>query len=211
MKLARAAALAAFTLASTASLAFPQYTAIALGPNGASGSALGVNRDGTVVGCYRRDGAVTMNAFSWKDGALTELGPGCAEAINNRGVIAGVDGQGNVVIWTGATPTPLGFAGDVTGINDSGTLVGWNHGVDNRSHAWMYANGQRIELPDGGSASGATANGINNAGQVIINAGGNGYVYKDGQMTYIPGIGESGFSLPNAINDAGTVVGGSTS
>ena len=197
-------------LAAPAAHAFPQYDIVALTPNGESGRALAINREGVVVGCYHKDPA-SMTAFSWKQGTLTDLGPGCAEAVNEHGVIAGIDAHGGVVVWNGSTrPTPLGFGGDVTGINEGGTIVGSTPTAAGGNTPWMYANGVRSELPSGGSPS-ATANGVNNAGEIIIDANGQGFVYKAGQLTAIPGIDGAARSLPNAINDAGTVVGGSSS
>ena len=207
MKSALAAA-AALLLASGTALALPEYTLVAVTPPGAMGNATGVSLDGTVVGCYTPSGGVST-AFNWKDGKLTDLGPGCADAINNRGVIVGRDSAGNLWMRSGATVTPLGFAGYATGINDAGIVVGWYQDASNASRPYMYANGQRSDLPMQGSAT-ASANAINNRNQVLVNAGGTGYIYENGTMTQIPGIAGSTFSLPNGINDSGVVVGGSS-
>ena len=201
----RLLALAAGLLAATAAQALPEYTIVRVIPADAFGHAFGVSRDGTVVGCMTPAGQTQPHAFKWKDGATTDLGPGCATAINNNGVIAGRDGANNLQVWNGTRVTPLGLNGDAAGINDSGTVVGTYKAADGTSYAFTWSNGQVTPIATGSSIF-ATA--INAAGHVVYNAGGSAYLYRDGTSLVIPNIDGGTFASPaNAINDKDWVVG----
>ena len=201
---ARIAALAAAALFSAAAHALPEYTIARVIPATAFGHAFGVSRDGTVVGCMTLAGDTQSHAFKWKDGVNTDLGPGCATAINNNGVIAGRDATNNLQVWNGGTVTPLGINGDAAGINDSGTVAGTYKASDGTSYAFTWSNGQVTNIATGASIF-ATA--INAAGHVVYNAGGNAFLYRDGSSMPIPGINGTSASPANAINDKDWIVG----
>jgi len=201
----RFAALAAAALFSAAAHALPEYTIARVIPANAFGHAYGVNRDGTVVGCMTLAGDTQSHAFKWKDGVTTDLGPGCATAINDNGVIAGRDAAGNLQVWNGGSVTPLGINGDAAGINAAGTVAGTYKASDGTSYAFTWSNGQVTNIATGDYIF---ASGINAAGHVVYNAGGNAYLYRDGNSIVIPNINGGSFASPaNAINDKDWVVG----
>jgi len=75
------------------------------GPSGSgttgSAAASGINDSGVITGCsYTHDGH--NEAYTWANGALTDLGPGCGNAINARGEVTGD-------AYVGSDPNPHAF------------------------------------------------------------------------------------------------------
>jgi uncharacterized membrane protein len=92
----------------------------------------------------------------------------------------------------------------LTGINDSGQIVGY----DRYHGSFEYSNGIYTGL------SGASANGINNSGQIVgITGDGRGYLDNNGTLSYFDmpvGITDHNqplYSTATGINDSGQVVG----
>ena len=91
-------------------------------PDGSGGQAVAVNLDGLVVG-YSLSG----QALLWSGGRATDLGPGRAYSISDRGQIVGTSGQRAVMWDVDATQTVLGENPDFAeayGINNDDDVVG---------------------------------------------------------------------------------------
>lgn len=98
-----------------------------------------------------------------------------------------------------------------TGINDSGVVVGRGWLTTSSFHAFVYANGQMVDIGPPGSYQ-AAAVAINNNGQILGTAyftsgGGGVFIYANGQFTYL--TSPSGTTLVGtvAMNSLGEVVG----
>lgn len=133
-----------------------RYTFTDLGTLGGTFSqAFGVNDKGWVVGFATTEGDISLHAFLWRRGVMTDLGTlggsdprpySVAGAVNNRGEIAGFSET--------STADPLGedFCGDF-----------FFHLV---CLPVVWKSGTMTPLPTLGGNNGV-ANGINNRGQVI--------------------------------------------
>jgi uncharacterized membrane protein len=151
-----------------------------------------------------------------------------ARGINNSGVILGISqapppqppgNAGFPFIDQGGSFTFLAFPGsnadDGLGINNSNQVVGdYNLANDPNSvfHAYVYSNGsyKTIDPPVDPSQLAASANAINNRGQIVVNntnldGSQTNFLYSKAQFTPLPAIPSSG--IPMGINDAGTIVG----
>jgi len=117
--------------------------------------------------------------------------------------------------WSIADLGSLG-TGDSTAvaINDAGDIVGYSYPSSSSSvqRAFLYRNGQMIDLGTlgGGTSSAATA--INNAGQIVGISSSSasldrGYLYSNGVMRELGLPANVTRSVPYAINDAGNIVG----
>jgi len=99
-----------------------------------------------------------------------------------------------------------------TGINNSGTVVGYSNNADSGTAGaggFVFENGAIITMPgaDGGSGD---ALGINNAGEVVGQFGGEYAVEYVNYVTPLDvGVIVGGPSVAYAINDAGIIVGAS--
>ena len=222
-------------------------------PDGtASSFAQGINDRGEIVGFGARGflwrhGAVTELELDprainnrgqivggtglWQDGAITFLpdlvggGPSYANAINERGQVAGAgfpaSGDLHAVIWQGGNITDLGtLPGDAYSyawsINDRGAVVGAGE-----RHAILWQNGTITDLGilPGGFYSVATA--INARGQIVgygTTASGYGHavIWQGGNITDLGTLPGATCPLPSStffcsqalgINDRGQIVG----
>ena len=164
--------------------------------------AHGLNNAGSAVGCLTSANRV---AFIWRPFAMTRLGPGCAYAVNNHDDVAGVADTGEAQVWWhDGTTAKFGAAATVRGINDSGVVVGSLGG-----HAFRYGNGTVTMLPEFDSTTGSEARGINNRGQILLQAGDRVYIYDDatGSAMEIPRFDPATPLRGQAINDQGKVLG----
>lgn len=160
-----------------------------LPPRNEGTDAYGINDRGVVVG-YAPIRSKVVHAVEWPaNGAITDLGTNSplgstqAQAINNRGFVAGTTFEigpshlNQPVEWTPsgtitALPTPPEWAyGDANAINDSGIVVGdvqvgqLSNGRDVQAAVWI-PHGSTTDLtvlPDGGSA----ANGVDDRGLIV--------------------------------------------
>jgi probable HAF family extracellular repeat protein len=142
----------------------------------ASGAALGLNNRGWVVG-YSENDAMIKRPFVWHDGVMSEIDafPGdsaFARLINDQGVVAG-DNDREAFLWDNGRVTVLGSLGGValrvTAIDQRGDVAGTGFAADGTQHAFVWRNGQMIDLgipiPGGCAAQPLT---INEKGEVLI-------------------------------------------
>jgi probable HAF family extracellular repeat protein len=160
-----------------------EWTIVDLTPEG-MGIATAISQNGIVAGC--RNTGNTTRAFVYANGQRRDLtapeaATSCALAVNNAGVIAGrIDGE--ITVWgADGHPRGLGVQGNVTGISESGAVVGaitdgpYNAGGPTR--AFMWSNGVFTDLGLPG-----TAIGINRNNQVAVISAGNLYIYESGVL-----------------------------
>ena len=186
--------------------------------NATNGSAVCINNNGQVVGNLDFNTAsVSTEAFLYQNGVMTLLGyPALthgfsqAFAINNNGLIVGqaifASGeQAHPASYTNGAWADLGtpgssLSGEVTSVNDSGTMVGtWGSGY------FIYQNGQMAVLnPPHPAYHGPPS--INNAGQIVV---GN-FIYQNGVWQDINNLDlGDGWKFLEAfgINNQGAIIG----
>ena len=141
--------------------------------------AYGVNDLTHVVGNSAVGTAI--DGFLWRNGQMTDLGPGQAKAINNTGLIAGLDNLTNKpAIWKydvtnpnrapkiRQLPIPAGFfSATTTAVNDSGDVVGYAGSPSIDAHAVLWRNQIAIDLGVWPGGHYSVANGINDLGQIV--------------------------------------------
>jgi probable HAF family extracellular repeat protein len=107
----------------------------------------------------------------------------------------------------------------VRGINDAGQVVGasltYTASGSYFYRAFLYSNGQKMDLGTLPGYSNSYGFAINNAGQVTGSSydpisGGHAFLYNHGQMTDLGTLPGYSSSVGSGINDAGQVVGSST-
>ena len=178
------------------------WTLVDVGTLGGPGSyGAAVSDSGLVVGCADVD-AASAHAFIYRDGAMQDLGPGCALAVNDAGVAAGRLDTGELATWEDSGITRLGAKGNVGGVNASGVVVGSiADGVTTR--AFRYSNGAMTML------AGEKATAINARGAIAGTSNGHAFLYQDGVMRDLGTLGGNA-SEARGLNDRGQVVGMST-
>ena len=217
-------ALASLAVAAAAAHAAPNrgWTVVELTPDSAyGGTARAVNSRGDVVGqtFTYEGGQYISHAYLWQNGARTDIGTSAGRnsvpwAVDDKGTIVGnVDGF--AYEWKDGSATSLRFAGDATGINKSGAIIGhyWTGGTYGygQDRAIVYRDGVLTELGTlGGNYSGA--GGINDKGVIVgasylpMSSTLRAFVWQDGAMREMQGLGGSQ-SMASKIDNHGVVVG----
>jgi probable HAF family extracellular repeat protein len=213
------------SIAATASQAAHDWTVVELtADSAAGGTARDVNNRGQVVGqTFVQTGplpfGITPHAFLWQNGERTDIGSAAgqssvASAINASGTIVGTVDR-TAYEWVDGQPISLNLAGNATGINNAGEIIGdyWTGGAlgSGQDNPFKLSNGVFFELPTlGGSSNAASA--INNRGDVV------GYAMVDHtasthaalwQAQSIQDLGTLGGinSFATRVNEAGVIVG----
>ena len=200
-----------------------------LGSTGTPSYAYGINDSGTVAG-YTFD-AATSNSTAFEDvgGVMHSLGS--LQGASGSSFAFGVNSSGQVVgysmpaprttraieafIYSGGTMTGLGGlstdsdtgqpnASQGTGINDSGTTVGYAEVPTGQDLLAEHAFVDAGTMTDLGLGDGSVAHAINNAGQIVAISQSGAYLISGGTSTVIssdPGV------EPSSINNNGDVVG----
>ncbi len=150
-----------------------------------------------------------------------------ANAINDKGTLAGLSGNDAAILYSDGVQTNLGFApyGNATAINNSDHVVGTFHTpIGNNSatmqHSFLYINGVITYIGPLGDNDFSSANSINNYDQIVgqynvFSKGvGGAFLYSDGTLLDLNSLLDpvSGWYLSSAndINDLGQIVGSGT-
>jgi probable HAF family extracellular repeat protein len=140
-------------------------------------SALGINDLGDVVG--RALIGSNYQAFFWRNGVFTDLGPGVAIDVNNNGLVIGNTNPEVYAAWVWQNgvrtdlPALTGRPGNyvVSDLNNNGDIVGVGPGLVadtfGSSTAVLWRNGQAIELGNFPGGTFSSALGINDLGQIV--------------------------------------------
>lgn len=218
----RVALFLACACAFQANAAKPAWSVVELTPDSSyGGTARGVNSRGDVIGqVFALEGSrYVSHAYLWQGGVRTDIGATAGHetipwALNDKGTIVGY-ADGFAYRWQDGNATSLHFAGEATGINRSGTIIGryWTSGTYGygADRAIVYRDGTLTELGTlGGNYSGAAS--INDKGVIV----GSSYlprsstlrafVWQDGVMRELQGLGGSESSA-SRINNHGVIVG----
>ena len=190
-----------------------------------------INQNGDVAGTYIKGGFLggPTDAFIYSSstGKLQDIsqpssgGYKTATDINNSGQVTGTTfflNQEHAYRYTNGVTQDLGSipsytSSQGTGINDSGEVIGYaDAGGNTPTHAFLYRNGAMNDLgvlinPQVDSF----ADGINNLGDVVGEAGNTGFLYHNGAAHYLndlidPSLGWNTLQ-GTAINDAGQIIG----
>ena len=203
---------------------------------GGSSQGESINDSGEVVG-YSISNASTgaTSAFLYSDGTMTNLQPALdtgfavnssAFGINDSGQVVGEnttsDGASEYAfLYDNGTVTNLGTLGgtvsSANSINSSGQIVGTSYTTGNAGEeAFLYENGTMTGLGTlTGYTSSSSAVGINNSGQIAVNASNstgrmNAFIDTNGTKTNLGTLGGTGTQAvteASAINNSGQVVG----
>jgi probable HAF family extracellular repeat protein len=193
------------------------------------GNAYDINKFDAIVGShtvYNPGGwpEAVARAVVYRDGVLHELGTlggqsSTAEAINDKGVIAGNSNLGRFesathgFVYDNGVMKDLGTLGGaesfIRDMNNFGVIVGTAQEANGRyvAVAWDPGTGIR-RLID--ARSNAVA--INDRGAILLTTFDNSFLYEDGQLTAleaIPAVRAAGWTrlVPSAINDRGWITG----
>jgi probable HAF family extracellular repeat protein len=199
--IAKAAGAALATLALSAGAAPAGYTLVDLG---ASHRPQAVNESGTIVGCRLTQGtcgAPEIYDGSWRD--LKHSGTGNAEAINDKGVVVGEDGQcptrwrnGHRLVLRGG----LHRGSTAEGVSNGGTIVGTRvAGSDTACFAWNAGDKANLGSLGGGRCQ---AHAIDKTGRYIA-----------GESYVTPGTGADHAFIhdESGMHDLGLLKGGAYS
>jgi len=140
-------------------------------------SAHGINDLGDIVG----QALIGFNtqAFLWRNGSFTDLGPGDAVDINNSGLIAGNTNPEVFVAWVWQNgvrsdlPQLANRPGNyvASGLNNNGDVVGsgplTSPGTFGTTTAVLWRGGQIIEVGTFPGGDRSSALGINDLGQIV--------------------------------------------
>lgn len=161
-------------------------------------------------------------AFHWRDGELTELGPGAATDVSDAGLVVGyrIEGQSaRPWVWHGGEADFLSDAyGRALGVNDRGDVVGDGLEPPDGSDvvgALVWMDGRVRALMPGRAGQ---ANAINTHRQIVGSAVRDdpvphteAFLWQDGVVTWlgtlVPVTGFATYSTARAINDRGQIVG----
>lgn len=195
--------------------------------SGYNSGAEAINGSGAVAGWAPPFPDSNSHAFLYRNGSFSYLGAldggdySYGYGINNSGDVVGQAGVHipagaayHAFLYRNGAMSDLGTFGgpfsSATGINDSGTVVGYATNSAGVGRAFIFRNGIMSDIGTLGGSSGK-AYGINNSGDVVGQANTSGgsvhaFLYRNGVMSDIGTLG--GFaSVAYGINDSGTVVG----
>ena len=172
-----------------------------------------INNSGVAVGFTTNpSGNLTPEIFNGQTTSLPGIGQ--ANGINSAGTVVGTTFSGNapsVTEWSNGQATNLGISGYGTGINDAGQVAGGVLAANGQLHAFVWTNGNLVDLGTLPGATWSSAYGINSSGQVVGTsmAGGSAtaFISNGNTLTRVAGSLGGANSYGTAINNNGVVVG----
>ena len=206
-------------------------------PGGNFSEGLAINNAGQVVGYWGNmvKGNPAWSAFLWEDGQMLDLGPSLgrpisqATDINAFGQVTGIMAfalfeDARAYIWenhkvTELPPVQGGYLGWGTAINERGDVVGLSVLPGNIRHAFLWADGQTLDLGTLPGWSRSLARDVNNARQVVgycdkypEHGGYTAFIWQNGTMTDLndlipPNSGLFDITYATAINNQGQITG----
>jgi hypothetical protein len=203
--------------------------------------ATGINDSGEVVGDYLVNDS-TIGAFLDANGTFANFGPSFEDGtsvsgyyglvINDSSEIAGwlvrTDGPRIPFTYADGMLTTFGLAAGtlatfanltVTGINESGAVVGDYNGYSSAGFAeeqtvFLYENGTFTSVANPtAEETDLAATGVNDSNEIVgwfFDGDTNteqGFIYNNGSYTTLSGVGTDNYVEATAINDSGEVVG----
>lgn len=120
---------------------------------------------------------MSVHAFLYSNGQVTDLGLGAGYGINNAGQVVGSANNGYAFLYSNGQVINLGALGGngsvAYGINDAGRIVGEAAISNALPRAFLYSDGQMMNLndlvdPTLGITLGEAV-GINDNGQIVAN------------------------------------------
>ncbi len=198
---------------------------------GANSAALGINKQGEVVGYSFQGNVYQAFLYSTADQSMTDVGSlggnlTAACAINDNSQVAGYsqDGNGNLLAFLFSRKQQIASLGtlegastsEAFGLNNHGTAVGDSQSGNQNHRPVLFANGSVQDLGVGTSNEPdalETAYAINDAGQIVGrhsagNSAFHGFLVANGKITDLATLGGAN-SEALAINKKGQVVGDS--
>jgi probable HAF family extracellular repeat protein len=191
----------------------------------------GINAAGLIAGYSTYNELENEHAVLWINGKIQDLGtlPGGGEswanAINASGQVVGASDsaktQPNAFLWSKGKGMfdlgvlPKGFYSEALAVNKLGQVVGYSNTIGGNWHAfsWSKSTGMKdLGTLDSGNSTGATANAINDSGQ-IVGTSSCGSSCTHAALWTSTGIQDLGtlpgssISAANGINNLGQVVG----
>ena len=192
-------------------------------PPGVHTQSKAINARGEIVGGEPGPGFWPPGpAFHWRNGVLTELGPGAAMDVNDGGLVVGYRLEGFSArpwVWReGEVQFLSDTYGQALAVNERGEVVGVGLEPAPGSSVigpLIWRNGQATALMPGRSGQ---ANAINNRGQIVGSAIRDdpvphyeAFLWQDGVVTWlgtlVPVTQFFQYSTAKAINDRGQIVG----
>ncbi len=203
-----------FLVALPALRADPLYSIVNLGSLGTGAAQpAGINNSGTVVG-FTTDASGNQVPVTFNGQASPLPGIGQANGINAAGTVVGTSyssGAPFVAEWSNGQAANLGLSGYGTAINDAGQIAGGMLTPAGQLHAFLWSNGNLVDLGTLPGMSWSSAYGINRSGQVVgtSSAGGrsSAFVSNGNTLTAVAGSLGGANSYGMAINNSGTVAG----
>ncbi len=202
-------------MAPLAAAAAPRYavTEITSGIGGDQYYAIDLNNAGAMTGSFYTGVGYETQAFLYKNGITSNIGPVGSRGwrMNNAGDVVGTV-NGTAALFKNGTVQYLeqsdGVTSYATAINDKGQIVGTKSSGADQRIAFLYENGVMTDLnvPRSNYTFGQ---GINNAGQIILDSSLGAYLYQNGSYTKMESpFGPDYHTRAVGINDHGVVIGG---
>lgn len=190
------------------------YSIQNLGSIGAGNAMVtGINSSGAAVGFTTDSQGNSIPAtFNGQTNSLAGIGQ--ANGINSAGTVVGTSYVSNVPFvteWSNGQAMNLGISGYGTSINDTGQIAGGMLTSNGQLHAFVWSNGNLVDVGALAGATWSSAYGINSSGQAVgTSMAGSTYsafVATGSTVTHVGGTLGGANTYGMAINNSGVVAG----